>query len=103
MPVHEDSHILYMKTRMNRVFFLLENRSAYAPTMHRMGESLCESVGARAPTMYRAGESFFNSMGAWAPTTFSERHCEKSSFENHGCQGTHDIRTASFSAMYGGG
>ena len=45
MPIHEHSHILYPKSKMN-------------------------SMGACAPTMYRTGESLFKSMGAWEPTIY---------------------------------
>ena len=78
-----------------------KSMGAWVPTMYTTGESF-KSMGAWVPTMYTTGESF-KSMGAWAPTTFSKVGCEKSFFENHGCQGTHDVRTLSFLTMYGEG
>ena len=36
MPVHEDCHILCLKTKMNS-FFSLKNVGACTPTMYRMG------------------------------------------------------------------
>ena len=35
-------------------------------------------------------------MGVRVPRTFSKEGCEKSFFENYGCQGTHGVRTLSF-------
>ena len=58
-----------------------------------MEQSLFKNMGAWEHTMYRTGESFFKSMGAWAPPKLSQGGCEKSFFETHGCQGTHDVRT----------
>ena len=69
---------------MNRFFFL-------------------KNMSACTPTTYRTGESFFECVNAWAPSTFSIGGCEKSLFENHGCQDTHDVRTVSFFMMYGEG
>ena len=74
---------------------LFKSMGASAPTMYSTEESLFKSMGASATTMYRTGESLFKSMGAWAPMKFNKGGCEKS-FENHGCQGTHDVRTVSF-------
>ena len=92
---------LKKKKKGERIFLSLKNMGACALTMYRTGESF-KSMGAWAPRMYRTGESF-KSMGAWVPTAFSKGGCEKSFFENHGCQGTHDVRTVSFLTMYSEG
>ena len=87
------SHIATENENEQKTFF--KSLGACAPTMYRPGKSLFKSMGVWAPTMYGTGESFFKGMDAWAPMTFSKGNCEKCSFENHGCQGTH-VRTVSF-------